>query len=107
MASGPSKDEQPVEPGPVPGKPKDVAKKITPVKVGKKEKQPVQRKAISRVVRTIELPKVEERPAQPLEERVVNQFSRDHLPLYHPERRLLLPLMIQGESRKKAKKIFR
>lgn len=44
-------------------------KKETAVQAEKKEKQAMQRKPMARVVRTIELPKVEERPSRPVKKK--------------------------------------
>lgn len=71
-----STDEQSTELGQAVARSKDEAQKHPAVKPGKKEKQPVQKKAISRVVRTIELPKVEERPARPVKRKSVKPVQQ-------------------------------
>ncbi len=87
-------------------KAKDSAKKHIAVRPGKKEKQPVQRKAISRVVRTIELPKVEERPARPVKRKSVKPVQqRQATPAAVPSRTPVAPTVDDsGRVKKKGKK---
>ncbi len=101
-----SSDKQSEDHGQAVNEAKDNAKKGVSVRPAKKEKQPVQKKAISRVIRTIELPTVEERPARPVKRKSVKPAQqRPSSPAAVPSRTPVAPTVDDnGRVKKKGKK---
>ncbi len=103
VATDLSTDEKTATPPPVTGL-KGEAKEPTVFRPGKKEKQPVQKKPMARVVRTIELPTVEERSPRPVKKKGVRPVQQRQ-PDTTPSRTPIAPTVDDtGRIKKKGKK---
>ena len=111
-----SSDEQPVAsgvsvasvevapPAEAAAEPTVEAEKKAAISPGKSEKQPVQRKPMARVVRTIELPKVEERPPRPAKKKAAKPVQQRRPSPASPRTPMAPAADDSGRFKKKGKK---